>query len=68
MYGEWYRTNEGPGEEDIDGSKNSDMYLAQDTRLYSVDATCISVLGVGLNHGVLIANIKYRNLVSKSSY
>ena len=53
MYGEWYRTNEGPGEEDSDGSKDSDMYLAKDTRLYSVDATCISVLGVGRNHGVL---------------
>ena len=43
MYGEWYRTNEGPGEEDSDESKDSHMYLAKDTRLYPVDATCISV-------------------------
>ena len=53
MYGEWYRTNEGPGEEDSDGSKDSHMYLAKDTRLYSVDATCISVLVLVRNHGVL---------------
>ncbi len=53
-HGEWYRTNERPSEEDIDGRNDSDMYFAKGTRLDSVDVTCISVLVVVRNHGVLL--------------